>query len=204
LDRNRVRVVVIMSAIIAVQGAPLLIFALQSGGLAFLGRLLGFGAPSISPLAWALGLAIAAIYAGLSMRSLPYIREHALDLNALKVLAIVFAFVTGTFEEFFFRKWIMDWLSRREASIAIQIVASGVAFGAVHAVWGLVGGSLRAAWTSMVFTTALGLALAGVYLLAGRQLAPAAWSHILVNLAIEPWLLLGVMGLRQERPAQTS
>jgi membrane protease YdiL (CAAX protease family) len=192
-----------MSAIIAVQASPLVIFALQPGGFAFLGRLLGIGAPRISALAWALGLAVAAIYSALSMRSLPFIREHWLDVNALKLLAIVFALVTGTFEELFFRKWIMDWLSRREASIAVQIMASGVAFGAVHAVWGLLGGSLRAAWISMVFTTALGLALAGAYLLAGRQLAPAAWSHILVNLAIEPWLLLGVINLRQGQARQT-
>jgi len=186
-----------MSVVIAVQATPLVIFALQTDGLAYLGRLLGVGAPSISPLAWALALVVAVVYSGLSMRSLPFIREHVLDINALKFLAIVFAFVTGTFEEYFFRKWIMDWLSRREASIAVQIIVSGVAFGVVHAVWGLVGGRLRAAFMSMIFTTALGLALACVYLLAGRQLAPAAWSHILVNLAIEPWLLLGVMALRQ-------
>ncbi len=199
MDRNRTRVALIMSAVIAVQGFPLVFFALQKGGLAFVGRLFGFGAPSIAPLAWALSLLIAFCYGALSMRSLPFIREHALDFDALKLLAIVFALVTGTFEELFFRKWIMDWLSKREASLVLQILVSGVAFGVVHAVWGFLGGSLRAAVTSMVFTTALGWALAFVYIIAGRQLAPAAWSHILVNLAIEPWLLLGVMGLRQGR-----
>jgi membrane protease YdiL (CAAX protease family) len=191
-----------MSAVIAAQGFPLVFFALQTGGLGFVGRLLGFGAPSIAPLAWALGLMIAGCYTALSMRSLPFIREHALDLNGLKLLAIVFALVTGTFEELFFRKWLMDWLSRREAALVLQIVVSGLAFGVVHAVWGFLGGSLRAAMTSMVYTTALGWALAFVYIDAGRQLAPAAWSHILINLAIEPWLLLGVMELRQGgRPA---
>jgi membrane protease YdiL (CAAX protease family) len=195
-------VALIMGAVIVAQGFPLAFFALQKGGLAFVGRLLGIGAPSIAPLAWAFGLMIAWGYATLSMRSLPFIREHALDFDALKLLAIVFALVTGTFEELFFRKWLMDWLSRREAALVLQIAVSGLAFGVVHAVWGFLGGSLRAALTSMVFTTALGWALAFVYLVAGRQLAPAAWSHILINLAIEPWLLLGVMALRQGgRPA---
>jgi len=189
-----------MCAAIVAEASPLAFLALQKGGLAYLGRQLGVGAPSISPLAWVLGLAVAVAYAALSMRTLPFIRAHALDFNGLKLLAIVFALVTGTFEEYYFRKWIMDWLSKRETWILWQVLVSGVVFGIVHAIWGLFGGSLRAAMMSMAYTTGLGLALAVVYLLAGRQLAPAAWSHILVNLAIEPWLLLGVMELRHGAP----
>jgi len=36
----------------------------------------------------------------------------------------------------------------------------------------------------------------------GRQVAPCIWSHILINLMNEPWLLLGVMELRHPEAVQ--
>ena len=48
----------------------------------------------------------------------------------------------------------------------------------------------------MAFTTILGAALSVVYIVAGLQLAPAVWSHIVVNLLIGPWLMIGVINLR--------
>jgi hypothetical protein len=190
----------IMLGLIAMEGWPLIWIATEPGGTAFLGGLLGLRAPAIPPLAWALALLIALGYVALSARSLPFIGVHLFDLAALKLLAVPFALVTGTFEEFFFRRWIMNMLHHHGVSVLLQILASGIVFGAAHAVWGLLGRNLRAAALSMLFTCFLGLALAGLYILSNRQLAPAAWSHILINLLIEPWLILGVMQLRW--PAQ--
>jgi membrane protease YdiL (CAAX protease family) len=188
----------IMTGVVAVQAPPLVFVATGRHGVAGLTRLLGWGAPPAGAAAWACAALVAAAYIASSMRSLPYIRRHALDATPLKAAAIPFAFVTGTFEELFFRQWLMDAALARGAGALTQMVASALAFGAVHAIWGLMGGSLVAAGKSMAYTGALGLALAGVYLLSGRQLAPAAWSHIAVNLAIEPWLLLAVMDLRKQ------
>lgn len=193
---NARRAAIIMIAIAIIEGSPLASFGLMPGGPAVVGRWLGVGAPAISLFAWGAALAIALAYAGASMASLPAIRENVFRLNGLKLLGVVFALITGTFEEWFFRKWLMDLSASHGLSVIWQIAGSGVIFGVAHAIWGLFGGNLRAFVTSMAFTTVMGLALAWLYVFAGRQVAPAVWSHILINLIIEPWLLLGVLNLR--------
>jgi membrane protease YdiL (CAAX protease family) len=193
---NARRAAIIMIFIAIVEGSPLVSFALMPSGPVIVGRWLGVGAPPISPFAWGAALAIALAYAGASMISLPAIRANVFTLNRLKLLGVVFALITGTFEEWFFRKWLMDLGAGHGLSAIWQIMGSGVIFGVAHAIWGLFGGNLRAFFTSMAFTTVMGLALAWLYMFAGRELAPAVWSHILINLIIEPWLLLGVLNLR--------
>ena len=193
---NARRAAIIMIFIATVEASPLVSFALTPSGRVVVGRWLGVGAPQISLFAWGAALAIALAYAGASMTSLPAIRVNVFTLNPLKLLGVLFALITGTFEEWFFRKWLMDLGAGHGVSAIWQIVGSGVIFGVAHAIWGLFGGNLRAFFTSMAFTTVLGLALAWLYVFAGREVAPAVWSHILVNLIIEPWLLLGVLNLR--------
>jgi membrane protease YdiL (CAAX protease family) len=193
---NAGRAAIIMIFVAIAEGTPLASFALRPGGQAVVGRWLGLGTQSISVAVWVAALAIAMAYASASMISLPAIRENVFAVNRLKILGIVFAFITGTFEEWFFRKWLMDLGASRGLSVIWQIAGSGVIFGLAHAIWGLFGGNLRAFFSSMAFTTVLGLALAWLYVFAARQLAPAVWSHILINLIIEPWLLLGVLDLR--------
>ncbi len=196
---NARRAAIIMTCIGMVEGAPLVSFALRPGGQAVVGRWLGFGMHPVGFLAWVAALVIAIAYAGASMISLPAIRENVFTVNRLKMLGIVFALITGTFEEWFFRKWLMDLGASQGLSVIWQIAASGVVFGLAHAIWGLFGGNLRAFFTSMAFTTVLGLGLACLYAFAARQVAPAVWSHILINLIIEPWLLLGVLDLGKRR-----
>jgi membrane protease YdiL (CAAX protease family) len=186
----------IMLGVVVVQAAPLVSIGLGRDGAATIALILGWGAPPIPWFAWVLGAAIALIYGALSMASLPFIRAHLFDLTALKLMSVLFAVVTGMFEELFFRKWLMDALAEHGWSIAVQILASGIGFGVAHAIWGLLGRNVTAAGKSMLFTTGMGLALAIVYSLAGRQLAPAVWSHIAINLIIEPWLMLAVINLR--------
>lgn len=45
----------------------------------------------------------------------------------------------------------------------------------------------------MIATSLLGGALAIVYLAAGRVVAPCIWAHALINLVLEPWLLVAAM-----------
>ncbi len=194
---NTRRAAIIMVVIALIESAPIVSYLVTPGGPAIVGRWLGWG------MAWAAGLGIALVYAGASMTSLPAIREKVFTLNGLKLLGVGFALVTGLFEEWFFRKWLMDLATGRGWGVGPQIVASGVVFGVAHAIWGLFGGNLRAFFTSMAFTTVMGLALAWLYVFAGRQVAPAVWSHVLINLIIEPWLLLGVLNLRGAPRAQS-
>jgi uncharacterized protein len=100
------------------------------------------------------------------------------------------ALISGFFEEAFFRKTLMDIAQHHGAAIATQIAVSALAFGAVHAVWGVMGGSLRGALGAMLATSALGAALAVVYILGGRSVAPCIAAHIAINLLIEPWLII--------------
>jgi hypothetical protein len=108
----------------------------------------------------------------------------------LKLVAIFFAIVTGTVEELYFRKFVMDWAWYHGLTAAAQVAVSAVVFGAVHGVWGLSAKQWRMAIGATIATGLLGLLLALVYLAAGRQVAPCVWAHMLINLAIEPWLIL--------------
>jgi hypothetical protein len=60
-------------------------------------------------------------------------------------------------------------------------------------VWGLFGRSIGAAWGAMVSTTVLGAALAVVYVVSARSLAPCIVSHFLVTGLIEPGLVLAAV-----------
>jgi len=190
----------VMIVVAGLEAWPLVLIARSPNGFAALERFLGWGTAIAPTAAWIAALAIAMIYAFASISSLPSIGRRAFDFTALKVLAVPFALVTGTFEELFFRRWLMD--STQGYGVVVQIVLSAIIFGAAHGIWGLFGRNVRAALTAMAFTGVLGLALAVVYVLDGRQVAPCIWSHILINLMIEPWLLLGVMELRHPEAVQ--
>ena len=100
-----------------------------------------------------------------------------------------------------FRKWLMNYLQdRHHAGVIVQIIISGLAFGLAHGVWGLMGKSVRAAIGATVATGILGIGLAIIFVVSGRNLAPCIISHFLINLLIEPGLVLaatrGEMGRR--------
>jgi hypothetical protein len=144
--------------------------------------------------AWFAATAIAAAYAGASARSLPYVASRFWDVTALKLLAVPFALVTGAFEEIFFRRMAMNLLAGAlHQGAVVQVLVSAAVFGFVHAIWGAFAKSWAAVVVPMLWTSALGFGLALTYLLGGRDVAPCVWSHIMINLCIEPWLLIGVM-----------
>ncbi|MEA3004329.1 MAG: protease family protein [Sphingomonadales bacterium] len=164
-------------------------------------RLYGFEA-SAWP-AWLLGATVALGYILYSMRAMPLVGERMFAWHWLKLLAIPFAIVTGTFEELWFRKMVMDWAAGGGASALVQVALSAAVFGAAHGIWGLFARQWRVALGAALSTAGLGALLAIVYLAAGRQVAPCIWSHLLINLAIEPWLILAAVsmaGSRRGRP----
>ena len=166
-----------------VEGIPL-----ASGFAGDARRLIG-GAHA-TPLAWALALVIAAIFIRLSVSRHPLIREHLFTLSLLKALAIPMALVSGIFEEVFFRAFLMNLAQRGGWGGLDQVLISAVSFGLAHGVWGLFGRSVRIAAGAVVATGLLGAALAFVYLVGGRSVVPCALAHALINLVIEPWLIL--------------
>jgi membrane protease YdiL (CAAX protease family) len=188
MDSTTRKSAAILGAIMIVEAVPLamILGASRPGAVSRLwGWQPGTGA------AWAAAAAVTIAYVLYALHSLPLVRARFLDLNGLKLLAIPFAIVTGTFEELFFRKMVMDWAARDGGGALVQIVASALVFGVAHGVWGLFARQWRVALGAAL--AGLGAMLAGVYLLGGRQLAPCVWSHMLINLAIEPWLVMAAV-----------
>lgn len=147
-------------------------------------------------IAWLLAAIITVLYVVFTAAGSPILRANILQPRkwrpyaAMVAAAVPMAIVSGFFEEAFFRKTLMEILQHHGSAIAVQIAASALAFGAVHAVWGLLGGSVRGALGAMLATSSLGAALAIVYVIGGRSVAPCIASHTAINLVIEPWLII--------------
>src|SRR5690606_9756731 len=72
----------------------------------------------------------------------------------------------------------------------LQVLAAAVAFGLAHSVWVLLSRAARIIAPVAIATTTLGAALGATYLLADRNVLPVIAAHIVINLVIEPSLLL--------------
>ena len=144
---------------------------------------------------WVAAGVVTILYIAYAMRALSFMRTYAFvprrwrEAIGLRLFAIPMAFVTGFFEEAFFRRFVMDWLQHYGAHAPEQIGVSAVSFGLVHGVWALFGG-FRAGIGATISTAVLGAMLAGTYILGERSLLPCATSHIAINLVLEPWLIL--------------
>lgn len=148
------------------------------------------------PAGWGANLLAALVTIGFvfhAARSFPMIGTRRLDFPLIKLIALPFALVTGTMEELWFRRQLMDGVAGAGPDPVLQVVASALAFGLVHAIWGGFARQWRVAATAMLSTSMLGGALAVVYLMGGRVVAPCIWAHVAINLAIEPWLILSAV-----------
>lgn len=145
------------------------------------------------PWAWGVAVAVAAGYSLYTMWAVPFVREHVFELSRLKLLGIWAALISGIVEEVVFRQKLMDLLASWGWHAGWQVVVSALAFGLVHAVWILFRGEFAIAPPVIASTTVLGTLLALVYLVAGRNVLPAIVAHTLINLVIEPWLLLAAL-----------
>ncbi|MBK1613611.1 hypothetical protein CKO44_09020 [Rubrivivax gelatinosus] len=183
---------VLMAILVAIQLALLLL--LFSSAPSKVPAYLGF-APGRAgtPGAWVLAALFTAVYVR-SAAAISYVRLYLLRIDMLKCLALVAAVMAGVVEEVVFRKLVMDALMDRGFGPVAQVVASALAFGLAHAVWGL--RSLAAGLNAVLSTTLLGGALAIVYLAAGRSLAPCVAAHVLITALIEPGLILAAIADR--------
>lgn len=141
------------------------------------------------PAGWVTAFLVAAGYVVYTFWAVPFVRRTAFELSTLKILAIPLAVVTGTLEELVFRKFLMDWLDSAGITWWMQILASAVAFGLAHSIWGAFSRDLSIIMPVALSTTALGAALGCVYLASDRLILPAIIAHTTINLIIEPALL---------------
>jgi CAAX protease family protein len=185
---NERKAALILAAIALSEGTVVL-WLLLSNGWRFVAYL-GFAPSRAGTLwGWVSALLVTIAFVQISLR-LPSVRANLWSLTGLKLLGVAVAITAGILEEAVFRKTVMDAAMRRGLADGMQVVLSALAFGLAHGVWGLFGRSVRAAIGATIATALLGAALAVVYLLAGRSLAPCIAAHFAINLAIEPGLVL--------------
>jgi membrane protease YdiL (CAAX protease family) len=152
--------------------------------------------PPGTPTAWLLAAAATIAYVTYAALRSPVIRAHMLapatwgTFIGVRLIALPMAFVTGFFEEAFFRKLLMNLAMHHGYGPIEQVAISAIVFGVAHGFWAIFGGNWRAALGPMISTGLLGGVLAVVYLIGDRSLAPCAAAHIVINLFLEPWLII--------------
>ena len=159
-----------------------------------------FSGPGGTAFGWALALAVAFAYAAFTVRNIPLVRRYWRALAAVKLLAVGVAFPAAIVEEAFFRRLVMDSLLANGSGPAIQVLASGLVFGAAHGVWGIVTGRIVAGVGAMVATGTVGIALAVVYVVGERSLAPPIVSHFLITATIQPGIMFAAFSGQLPRP----
>lgn len=142
------------------------------------------------PWAWVLAAAVAVCYTAYTFWAVPFVKDHATTFTALRACAVPLALVSGTLEELLFRKLLMDWLNSLDVSVVLQVLATALAFGLAHSLWALFSRDARIILPVVTATTMLGGLLGVTYLIGERNVLPAIAAHVLINLVIEPWLLL--------------
>jgi membrane protease YdiL (CAAX protease family) len=152
---------------------------------------LGFARDSLAPLTtWMLAIIVAIGYVAYTFKVIPFVASMQREISLFKLLGIVSAIIGGIVEEAVFRRWLMDSLMYGDFGPVIQIVSSGVVFGIAHAAWLLAKREFKFALPAMFSTAVLGAFLAVIYLMGGRNLGPCIFAHTLINIVIEPWLML--------------
>ena len=146
-----------------------------------------------NPIAWILTFIIAIGYIMYTAKVVPFVNEHLFTFTWLKVIGIWSAFVSGIVEEIFFRQLLMDWLVSLNYSIVIQVLVSGIIFGVAHGAWIFLRGEFKIALPVILSTTVLGGLLAILYVISDRNILAPIVAHIIINLFIEPWLILSAV-----------
>lgn len=146
-----------------------------------------------NPIVWILSILIAIGYIIYTAKAVPFVRDQLFTFSWLKVIGIWAAFVSSIVEEILFRQVLMDWLMSLDYSIIIQVLASAIIFGIAHGAWIFLRGELKIAIPVIISTTILGGLLAILYIIADRHILAPIVAHILINLFIEPWLILSAV-----------
>jgi hypothetical protein len=165
---------------------------------------LGFERESIAPaLAWILATITAIAYVLYTLKVIPMVLVKQKEISLFKLLGILSA-LAAIVEEVFFRRWTMDMLMSRGVTPILQVIISGIVFGLAHYSWILARGDFKFAIPAILSTSVLGIFLAIIYLVGGRNLGPCIFAHGIINLIIEPWLMLSSVSGKWRRSSKTS
>ena len=150
-------------------------------------------------LAWLLGFVIATGYATYSIRNIAGLAQTWWRPNLLKLLSLLMSMAAAIVEEAFFRRFIMDWVDWAGGGAVLQVIASGLTFGAAHLIWGLATWHFMTGVRVALATGSLGLCWGVVYIIGDRSLAPVIVSHFLVSFCIHPGSILAAFSGQMRR-----
>ena len=148
---------------------------------------LGWGKRT-SLVAIMLSVVFAVCYAGWTLRN-PWIYPHVFELNGLKFFGITVGIIGAVVEEIVFRGYVLTKLKDANLPVAVQIFISGLAFSLIHMGFNK---------TGMLLTFAMGMILAFVYVVGRRSLIPSIIGHSLINVLVEPWLLMFIITMYEK------
>jgi membrane protease YdiL (CAAX protease family) len=148
---------------------------------------------------WFAAFVATAIYVGFAAAG-PMLKGAPLltDWSVFRIATGLGVGITAGFcEEAMFRGFVMTQAQQGGAPLSVQVLLSAILFGAAHAGWGGIGAahfSWGAAIGASVSTAILGLMLAITYALGRRSLLPVVAAHGIMDMILEPWLLLFAIG----------
>lgn len=200
-DRTKTALILSMTALFMFSPLAMSIFWRPIPLFQNLGFERGLFAP---PLAWVLAMVVAIAYVFYTMRVIPLVLTKQKEISLFKLVGILAALVGGIVEEVFFRRWLMDMLMARDVGLILQIIISGFAFGLAHTAWILFKGDIKFTFPAILSTSILGILLAIIYLMGGRNLGPCIFAHAIINLIIEPWLMLSSVSGKWRHSTKTS
>lgn len=184
------RLAIIILVVLATPMAIPTVRKLLGNNTGFL-RDLGFASGMSTPLlAWILALAIAGCYIGFAVRNVPAVAQTWIRPTWSKLIVFAAAIAAATVEEAVFRRLVMDYVMQLGGGWLLQVLASALAFGLPHGIFGLIKRNAMAALRAASITGIMGALLGIVYLVGGRSLAPCITAHFLITLALEPGLLI--------------
>ncbi len=154
-----------------------------------LGLSIGTFAPAT---AWILALILTISYVIYTFKAVPFVYKMQREISLFKMVGLL-TIVGGILEEVVFRRWLMDLLMKLGYGVTIQIIVSGLVFGLIHISWGLFSKEKQFLKGAFIATTFLGFGLAIVYLVGNRNIGPCIISHSVINIIIEPWLMLAAI-----------
>jgi membrane protease YdiL (CAAX protease family) len=154
---------------------------------------IGFGRPA-RIWGWLLALLFAALYGGGTLFGMMKAGAPVTtDWSFFRIaIALGIGVSAGICEETVFRGFIMGQARDGGAHWIIQILLSALLFGAAHAGWGGLSGHIQIQQVigAMTATAILGLMMAVSYVAGGRSLTPVIIAHGIIDILVEPWLLL--------------
>jgi uncharacterized protein len=154
---------------------------------------IGFGRPA-RLWGWVLALVFAALYGGGTLMGMMKAGAPVTtDWSFFRIaIALGIGISAGVCEETVFRGFVMTQARDGGLHWSLQILLSAILFGAAHMGWGGMSGHVQMQQMigAMSATAILGLMMAISYVVGGRSLTPVIIAHGVIDILVEPWLLL--------------